>query len=50
MEGFIGWPADVAARYRAQGLWEGVTLGEMFARSAQRRPDKVAVVHGDRSV
>jgi len=47
MEGFIGWPADVAARYRAQGLWEGVTLAGMFARSAQRRPDKVAVVHGD---
>src|SRR4029077_876947 len=48
MEGFVGWPADVAARYRAQGLWEGVTIGEMFARSAQTRPDKVAVLHGDR--
>jgi 2,3-dihydroxybenzoate-AMP ligase len=48
MEGFVGWPADVAARYRAQGLWEGVTIGEMFARSAQRWPDKVAVVHNER--
>jgi len=48
MEGFVRWPAEVAARYRARGLWEGVTIGEMFARSALRRPDKVAVVHGER--
>ena len=48
MDGFVDWPAEVAARYRAQGLWEGVTIGEMFARSASRRPDKVAVVHDKR--
>ena len=33
MEGFVGWPEDVAARYRADGLWEGVTVGEMFERT-----------------
>ena len=47
MEGFVGWPEDVAARYRASGLWEGVTIGEMFARSARRSPDKLALVQGD---
>ncbi len=47
MEGFVGWPEDVATRYRASGLWEGVTIGEMFARSARRWPEKVAVVQGD---
>jgi non-ribosomal peptide synthetase component E (peptide arylation enzyme) len=47
MEGFVGWPADVAARPCAGSL-EGVAIGEMFARSAQTRPDKVAVPHGDR--
>ncbi len=47
MEGFVGWPEDVAARYRASGLWEGVTIGEMFARSARRSPDKLALVHGE---
>ena len=47
MEGFVGWPEDVAARYRASGLWERVTIGEMFARSARRSPDKLALVHGD---
>lgn len=48
MEGFVGWPEDVAASYRARGLWEGLTIGEMFARSAGRNPGKVAVVHGER--
>ena len=47
MEGFVGWPEDVAARYRASGLWEGVTIGEMFARSARRWPEKLALVHGE---
>src|SRR5512147_516933 len=47
MEGFVGWPEDVAARYRAGGLWEGVTVGEMFARSARRWPDKLALVQGE---
>jgi 2,3-dihydroxybenzoate-AMP ligase len=47
MEGFVGWPEDVAARYRASGLWEGVTIGEMFARSARRLPDKPALVQGE---
>ena len=47
MEGFVGWPQDVAARYRASGLWEGVTVGEMFARSAARWPEKLALVHGE---
>jgi 2,3-dihydroxybenzoate-AMP ligase len=47
MHGFVGWPEDVAARYRASGLWEGVTIGEMFARGARRAPDKLALVHGE---
>jgi 2,3-dihydroxybenzoate-AMP ligase len=47
MEGFVGWPEDVAAHYRASGLWEGVTIGEMFARGARRAPDKLALVQGD---
>jgi len=47
MEGVVGWPEDVAARYRASGLWEGVTVGEMFVRSARRSPGKVALVQGD---
>jgi 2,3-dihydroxybenzoate-AMP ligase len=41
------WPALDAARYRALGLWEGRTLGEYVLDSADRHPDKVAIVSGD---
>ena len=47
MEGFVEWPEELAARYRASGLWEGVTVGGLLERSARRWPDKVAVVHGE---
>jgi len=47
MEGFVGWPEDVAADYRARGLWEGLTVGQVFARSATRSPHKVALVQGE---
>jgi 2,3-dihydroxybenzoate-AMP ligase len=45
--GFVGWPEELAAHYRARGLWEGMTIGAMFERSARRWPDKLAVVHAD---
>jgi 2,3-dihydroxybenzoate-AMP ligase len=47
MGAVVGWPEDVAAHYRASGLWEGITIGEMFARSARGWPDKPALVHAD---
>ncbi|MCC7325649.1 MAG: AMP-binding protein, partial [Burkholderiales bacterium] len=47
MKGFVGWPEAVAADYRARGLWEGLTVGQVFARSAARSPRKVALVHGE---
>ena len=47
MEGYVGWPEDVAACYRTSGLWEGVTIGQMFARSARRWPEKRALVQGE---
>ena len=47
MKGFVGWPEDVAAHYRASGLWEGVTIGDMFARVARSSPDKLGLVQGN---
>jgi 2,3-dihydroxybenzoate-AMP ligase len=47
MESFVGWPDDIAAHYRASGLWEGLTIGEMFERTARRSPDKLALVQGE---
>ena len=46
LEGFVPWPADLAAAYRRNGVWEGVTVTEMIERTARALPDKVAVVHG----
>jgi 2,3-dihydroxybenzoate-AMP ligase len=47
LPGFVGWPEAAARRYREAGLWEGLTVAEMVARTARRRPAKVAVVCGD---
>lgn len=50
LQGFVGWPEEAAQRYRAAGLWEGLTVAEMVARTARRRPNKVAVVYGERRI
>jgi len=50
LQGFVGWPDDAARRYREAGLWEGLTVAEMVARTAQRDPDKIAVVYGERRI
>lgn len=50
LPGFVGWPEDAARRYREAGLWEGLTVAEMVARSAARDPGKVAVVYGEQRI
>ncbi|MHB1121941.1 MAG: (2,3-dihydroxybenzoyl)adenylate synthase [Ramlibacter sp.] len=50
LPGFVGWPEDAARRYREAGLWEGLTVAEMVARSAARDPGKVAVVYGEHRI
>lgn len=50
LKGFVGWPEAAAQRYRDAGLWEGLTVAEMVARTASRQPDKAAVVYGDRRI
>jgi 2,3-dihydroxybenzoate-AMP ligase len=50
LEGFVGWPEERAQRYRDAGLWEGLTVSEMVARTARRNPGKAAVVYGDRRI
>ncbi len=42
--GAPAWPADLAARYRAAGYWQGETFGRMLRTRAERHPDRVAVV------
>ncbi len=45
---FTPWPEVLAARYREAGLWEGIGVAAMVARTAQRFPTKTAVVSAAR--
>jgi mycobactin salicyl-AMP ligase len=44
LEGFVPFPADRAASYRAAGYWTGRTLGTILTDAARRWPDRIAVV------
>ncbi|UTT71218.1 AMP-binding protein [Arthrobacter sp. DNA4] len=46
-EGTTPWPADLAAAFRAKGYWEDRALGSYVIETADRLPDKVALVDGD---
>ncbi len=50
LQGFVGWPAQAAQRYRDAGLWEGLTVAEMVERTARRQPGKLAVIYGERRI
>ncbi|UED88032.1 (2,3-dihydroxybenzoyl)adenylate synthase [Streptomyces profundus] len=41
---FTPWPEDLAASYRADGLWGGITLGRMLRDSAARHGARTAVI------
>ncbi|MBC3763228.1 (2,3-dihydroxybenzoyl)adenylate synthase [Quadrisphaera oryzae] len=43
-DGVVPWPADVAARYRAAGYWQGRPLGDLLWEVADAHPDEVALV------
>jgi acyl-CoA synthetase (AMP-forming)/AMP-acid ligase II len=40
-------PAELAARYRAEGLWTDATLGELVAASVARNPGNAMRVYSD---
>ncbi len=50
LAGCTPWPEPLAARWRALGYWEDITLWEMLRHSAERFPANTAIVHGDRAV
>ncbi|MCY9782675.1 AMP-binding protein [Nocardiopsis sp. EMB25] len=47
VDGFVPWPTEAAAVYRARGYWEGRPLGSRIAEAARARPDAVCLVDGD---
>ncbi|MFB7372409.1 (2,3-dihydroxybenzoyl)adenylate synthase [Streptomyces sp. NPDC056222] len=46
---FTPWPEDLAAKYRAEGLWSGISLGRMLRDSAARHGARTALVDGPNS-
>lgn len=46
-EDVVHWPADLAARYRTEGYWQGRSLGSYVADHVAAHPDREALVDGD---
>lgn len=46
--GFVGWPEEDAARYRAAGWWRGRTIADAVTDWGTRWADDVALVDGER--
>jgi mycobactin salicyl-AMP ligase len=44
LDGFVPFPADRAAAYRAAGHWTGRSLDAILTDAAQRWPDRIAVL------
>ena len=47
LDGFVPFPPDRAAKYRAAGYWTGRTVDSMLCDAAHRWPTHVAVVDAD---
>jgi mycobactin salicyl-AMP ligase len=47
MDGFVPFPPDRVANYRAAGYWSGHTVDSMLSNAAQTWPTHVAVVDAD---
>lgn len=50
LEGVVGWPEELAARYRQRGWWAGRTLAQAFDASAARHGERVALVDGEERI
>lgn len=50
LAGCTPWPQALAARWRALGYWEDITLWEMLRQSAERLPSNIALIHGERRI
>ncbi|SDX64935.1 (2,3-dihydroxybenzoyl)adenylate synthase [Lysobacter enzymogenes] len=48
LPGFVPWPEEFAARYRALGYWTGENLYAGLARGAREHPERIAIVCGER--
>ena len=49
LEGFVPFPPEYAARYRARGYWRDQSLAQEFDAVFKRYADRVALIDGDLS-
>ena len=47
LEGFVPFPEDYAARYRAQGYWRDQSLAQEFAAVFERYAERTALIDGE---
>lgn len=47
LEGFVPFPPDYAARYRAKGYWQDRSLAQEFDAVFQRYAERIALIDGD---
>lgn len=48
LEGFVPFPPDYVARYRAKGYWRDQSLAQEFAAVFQRFAERTALIDGER--
>lgn len=48
LQGFVPFPEDFAARYRAQGYWRDQSLAQEFAAVFERFAERTALIDGER--
>lgn len=49
-ERLVAYPEDLVSRYRANGVWSDLPLGEQFHRVARSVPDRMAVIAANGSM
>src|SRR6476620_12807458 len=50
LDGVVRFPAEFAARYRAQGYWQDRALRDVFDETFSRYADRIAIIDGGQSV
>lgn len=44
IEGYINWPEKLVNKYKENGIWEGITFGNMLEKQAELYPDNIAII------
>jgi 2,3-dihydroxybenzoate-AMP ligase len=45
-DGMVPWPAELVARYRANGYWRGIAIGDVLDHSVRHHSEREAIIDG----